>query len=94
MSCVSLTDQKYLEVAKYEAEKSPCAQRHGCIAVMGGNIIGRGYNHYRCQSSDGFVKNQCTCHAEMAALREVYKKFNMRGNYEISIKVAKRAKVV
>ena len=57
MSCVSLTDQKYLEVAKYEAEKSPCAQRHGCIAVMGGNIIGRGYNHYRCQSSDGFVKN-------------------------------------
>ena len=45
MSCVSLTDQKYLEVAKYEAEKSPCAQRHGCIAVMGGNIIGRGYNH-------------------------------------------------
>ena len=94
MSCVSLTDQKYLEVAKYEAEKSPCAQRHGCIAVMGGNIIGRGYNHYRCQSSDGFVKNQCTCHAEMAALREVYKKFNIQGNYEISIKVAKRAKVV
>jgi deoxycytidylate deaminase len=94
MNCISLTDQKYLEYAKYEAQKSPCAHRHGCIAVINGKIIGRGYNHYRSQTSDGFVKNQCTCHAEMAALREVYKKFNIQGNYEISIKVANGATII
>ena len=66
--------------------------RHGCVAVMNGKIIGRGHNNYRNRTYDGFVNNsnQCTCHAEMAALRNVYHKCcdNTFGKWSDSLKVA------
>ena len=71
----------YISEAMYEAHKSPCRAKHGCIAVLNGRIIGRGYNYYRNPSSDGFIHNICTCHAEMAALREIYRTINGRGHY-------------
>ena len=47
--------------------------RHGCIAVMNGKVISRGHNHYRNYSRDGLINNTCTCHAEMAAIRNLQK---------------------
>jgi deoxycytidylate deaminase len=89
MSTITNRDYKFLEMAHEEAFKSPCYRRHGCVAVVQGRIVGKGYNHYRCSSRDGFVQNSCTCHAEMAALRQVYHtQQNTHTHYAISIKVA------
>lgn len=81
---ISNTNLKYIYASKLEAYKSPCLQKHGCIAVINGTIFGRGYNHYRTNTRDGFVKNSCTCHAEMAALRDAYKKLNLKGDFNFS----------
>jgi len=80
---VSVTDENYLSHAAYEASKSKLLSQHGCIAVANGKIIGRGYNSCRTQSQDGFICKSCSCHAEMAALREVYKQStnNYHGNH-------------
>ena len=81
---MSNTNLRYLDAAKMEAIKSPCLQKHGCIAVINGNILGKGHNHYRTNTRDGFVKNSCTCHAEMAALRDAYKNLNLKGDFNFS----------
>jgi len=60
--------------------------RHGCVAVLNGRIIGRGYNHHRSHSNDGFVHNCVTCHAEMSALRQAYHHFNLRGDFRSRLK--------
>ena len=71
---VSNRDQRFIEIAADQASRSQCLMRHGCVAVMNGRIIGRGFNNYRCHSNDGFIQNTMTCHAEIAALREVNKR--------------------
>jgi len=62
--------------------------RHGAVAVAGGKIMGRGHNHYRSTSRDGFIKNTCTCHAEIASLRNMFHNCgtNVYGKYSNSIK--------
>jgi len=74
VTMVSNRDQRFIQIAATEASRSKCLMRHGCVAVMNGRIIGRGYNNYRCHSNDGFIKNTMTCHAEIAALRQVNKR--------------------
>jgi deoxycytidylate deaminase len=71
---VSNRDQRFIEIAADQASRSQCLMRHGCVAVINGRIIGRGFNNYRCHSNDGFINNTMTCHAEIAALREVNKR--------------------
>ena len=71
---LSNKDNKFINLAASEAHNSPCLMRHGCIAVKNGKIIGRGYNNYRSSSKDGFINNCMTCHAEIAAIREVHKR--------------------
>tara|TARA_R110002074_G_scaffold377069_1_gene554403 strand:- start:204 stop:476 length:273 start_codon:yes stop_codon:yes gene_type:complete len=84
---VSVTDENYLSYAANEASKSTLLSQHGCIAVANGKIIGRGHNSCRTQSQDGFICNTCSCHAEMAALREVYKQTSTQyGNHINMIK--------
>lgn len=73
ISC-SLNDEKFASLASQEAEKSELLSRHGCIAVSSGKIIARGCNTYRTYSGDGFIKNSCSCHAEINVLRKCYKK--------------------
>ena len=70
---VSVTEQTYLAFAANEASKSTLLSQHGCVAVANGKIIGRGHNSIRTQSKDGFICNTCSCHAEIAALRDVNK---------------------
>ncbi len=78
-----------MQMALEEAQHSPCKMKHGAIAVVKGRVIGKGFNHYRSNTRDGFVRDSCTCHAEMAALRQAFHRADKTHNYfEHSIKVA------
>ena len=72
MAVLSRSDHTFLSLATLEASKSSQQQRHGCVAVTNGKVRGRGCNSGRTKSCDGFIKNTCSCHAEIAALREVW----------------------
>ena len=69
---LSTTEQAFLSQAAAESLKSKLMSKHGCIAVANGKILGRGHNSSRTQSSDGFICNTCSCHAEVASLRNMY----------------------
>ena len=69
---LSNTDMRYIMQAANEAYKSPVLMRHGSVAVANGKIRGRGHNHYRSYSKDNFINNSCTCHAEIACLRNMF----------------------
>jgi deoxycytidylate deaminase len=82
---LSNSDQMFINSAFNEALKSPVLMRHGAVAVVNRKIMGRGYNHYRSHSKDSFIMNSCTCHAEIASLRNM---FHCCGKQNNSIKVA------
>ena len=85
---VSVSDEKYLNTALTLAQQSPVLMRHGCVAVLSGKIVGRGFNNYRTYSSDYFIRDSCTCHAEIAALRNTYNNLsNTYGKFMKNIKV-------
>ena len=70
----SLQDERYANLALSEADKSTMKyHKHGCIAVVGGAIVARGYNTYRSHSNDGFLNGSCSCHAEIDVLRKLSK---------------------
>lgn len=71
---VSNRDIKFIQYASQEATKSPCLMKHGCVIVANGRVVGRGYNHYRNTSKDGFIHDCFTCHAEISALRQAHKR--------------------
>lgn len=73
---ISQREAAYMDCALEEAEKSPCLFRHGAVAVVNGRILARGHNTYRTHSSDKFIRNCCTCHAEISALRQMYRRHN------------------
>lgn len=79
---ISKRDHSYMLVAQVEALNSPCRTQHGAIAVSSGKIIGRGYNDYknRTKTPDGQDEIGCTCHAEMAAIKDVLKTFGYHQN--------------
>jgi tRNA(Arg) A34 adenosine deaminase TadA len=84
---ISNQDTNFLHHAFQQAQQSPVLMRHGAVATANGKIIGRGFNNYRTYSSDNFIKNTCTCHAEIAALRNVYNSLtNTYGKYGEHIK--------
>ena len=86
---ISSNDMKFITSASIEAEKSPVLMRHGAVAVVNGKIMGKGYNHYRSSSSDGFISNCYACHAEIAALRNMFYTCgtNTYGKHSNNIKV-------
>lgn len=86
---LSATDHKFINSAAFEAQKSTVLMRHGAVAVTNGKILGRGHNHYRSTSKDDFIQNTCTCHAEIAALRNMFHSCgtNTYGKHSNSIKV-------
>jgi deoxycytidylate deaminase len=69
---LSNSDHSFINYAFNEALKSPVLMRHGAVAVVNRKIMGRGYNHYRSHSKDNFIVNSCTCHAEIASLRNMF----------------------
>jgi deoxycytidylate deaminase len=86
---ISMTDEKYIHMASLESKNSNLISKHGCVAVVNGKILGRGYNTSRTSSSDGFICNTCSCHAEIATLRNMYHNCcsNTYGKYSKNIKV-------
>ena len=79
MTMLSASDRSYLSLVTLEASKSDLQQRHGAVAVTNGKIRGRGYNSGRTQASDGFIGNTCSCHAEIAALRDMWHSISKTG---------------
>ena len=71
------TIHKFIDVAIEEALNSKLKNRHGCVIVCDGNIIGKGCNEYR---KDGHYLSYNNCHgtrtkhAEMVAIKEVHSK--------------------
>lgn len=96
VSTVSSADRVFLSHAATEANKSTLLSQHGCIAVANGKILGRGHNTLRTQSQDGFICNTCSCHAEIAALRNLYHTHTtIRGaRYDDQIKVTQERPAV
>ncbi len=89
MTILSTRDMTFINSAINEATKSEVLMRHGAVAVTNGKIMGRGHNHYRSSSKDDFIKNTCTCHAEIASLRNMFHtcSTNTYGKHSNSIKV-------
>tara|TARA_Y100000591_G_C21660340_1_gene607482 strand:+ start:531 stop:794 length:264 start_codon:yes stop_codon:yes gene_type:complete len=81
--------QVFINEAFNQALLSPCQMRHGCVAVANGKILGKGYNHYRTKSSDRVI-NGCSCHAEMAAVRDCVRHYSTdkKKHYLHQLKVA------
>lgn len=69
---ISSSDERFIQCAVIESDKSCLTSKHGSVAVVNGKILGRGHNSSRTRSSDGFIGNSCSCHAEMASLRNMY----------------------
>jgi tRNA(Arg) A34 adenosine deaminase TadA len=72
MDC-TVTDEKWASRAINEAKKSHLLMKHGCLATSGGKLIAAGCNTYQTYSKDGFIKNSCSCHAEINVLRKLLK---------------------
>jgi tRNA(Arg) A34 adenosine deaminase TadA len=68
---MSNRDHRFMQMAIYEATHSPILMRHGCVAVINGKIIARGFNTDRCHSRDGLLKHSWCCHAEIDVLRKL-----------------------
>ena len=47
MTQYSNNDAKYVSLAVNEAEKSSLRAKTGCVAVVSGKVMARGYNTYR-----------------------------------------------
>jgi deoxycytidylate deaminase len=52
---------------------------HGAIAVMSGKIVSQGNNSSRNYSHDGFIHHCNACHAEIDALRNLWKLAGKKG---------------
>ena len=82
---LSSSEMKFMNMALQEANKSEILMHHGAIAVVGGKVMGRGHNFYRTHSRDNFITNTCTCHAEIACLRNMFYTHNKQNNLNIKV---------
>ncbi len=66
-------DYQHALLAAKAAESSTMASKHGCVATCGnGKVLATGTNCIRGSSKEGFLNDQCSCHAEINALRKLY----------------------
>jgi len=87
---LSHKEELFIAMAALEASKSDVLMKHGCVAVVNGKVLARGHNDVnRTTSKDNFIKNTCSCHAEIACLRNLYYQINTNtyGKYSENIKV-------
>jgi tRNA(Arg) A34 adenosine deaminase TadA len=70
---ISLKDQRFANIALDEASKSTLLMQHGCIAVLSGKILAKGFNNIRSHSRDGLLhyRKCCSAHAEIDVLRKL-----------------------
>lgn len=83
MDCnISRRHMRCINVAIDEASKSNILHKHGCVIASNGRILAKGYNTNRTSSKDGLISRCCSCHAEIAAIRNLAKSEGLRGNYK------------
>jgi len=70
---ISNKDQRFASIALEEASKSTLLMQHGCIAVLNGKVLAKGYNNIRCHSKDGLLhfRKCCSAHAEIDVLHKL-----------------------
>ena len=66
-------DMSHVRRAIDECKSSTMLMKHGCVVANGSKMLSCGHNHYRTRFGDGFMKQSCSCHAEMDALRKASK---------------------
>ena len=74
---VSKRDMNYINKALKISLRSSMLMKHGCVVTSSGKYIAEGYNTYRNRFGDEFYDSSdkiCSCHAEMDALRNAFKK--------------------
>lgn len=79
----------FVDEAIIEAHKSPLYQKHGCVIVYNGNIIGRGYNKYKRSGygyKRGMVNGSRTLHAEVCAIMDAFKNYTMKQWKKVIVK--------
>lgn len=81
---MSNRDFRFMQMAHTEAYKSPINMQHGCVAVMNGKVVARGYNTDRCHSKDGLLKRAWCCHAEIDVLRKLFRLLHISGLQRLS----------
>jgi len=78
---ISNQEHKFASEAYDVALKSPCLHKHGCVATMNGKIIAHGYNNYQVRKKIPILKcDDCSCHAEMDAIRKIYRQYCVKKN--------------
>lgn len=70
--CLSSKDYNNAVIAANIAEESEMTSRHGCVATNNGTILAKASNCIRSVSKEGFLGDQCSCHAEVHTLRKLY----------------------
>ena len=85
---LSKKDMRHINRAMEECKNSTMLMRHGCVVADGSKMLASGHNHYRTRFSDGFMKESCSCHAEMDALRKATKK--QSHSFKVRKKVGQR----
>ena len=70
---ISLKDQRFANIALDEASKSKLLMQHGCIAVLSGKVLAKGFNNIRSHSRDGLLhyRKCCSAHAEIDVLHKL-----------------------
>ena len=70
---IGMRDQRFASIALDEASKSTLLMQHGCIAVLNGKIIAKGFNNIRSHSKDGLLnfRKCCSAHAEICVLLKI-----------------------
>ncbi len=70
---ISNKDHRFASIALEEASKSTLLMQHGCIAVLNGKVLAKGYNNIRCHSKDGLLNYRkcCSAHAEIHVLHKL-----------------------
>lgn len=86
---ISARDSHFMQKAWEVAGNSSVQCAHvGCVAVTNGKITATGNNSYRTHSHNGLLSNVCSCHAEMAVVNDLLKKYGNGGHWERSLKGA------
>lgn len=66
-------DYYYASMAANAGHDSTMTSKHGCVATCGsGHLLATATNCIRSCSKEGFLGDQCSCHAEIHALRKLY----------------------
>ena len=76
LNAITLTNkmESIYSISLESASKSNLLFRHGCVATYGGKILCKGCNTHT-YSTDHFISNSCTCHAEMYVLRRMFQRY-------------------